>query len=124
MISTDLVLMATPVSLASICVGADGHVNLELRLWADCEDASPAPSAALEDVLPEASPCCGPCLHVGGDDEEWLTAGAPTAKRPLVLCAFEAYRPPAFQAVASNLLLGFARALDRVRELASVVIRC
>lgn len=124
MIPTALVLMATAVSLVSICLGADGHVNLELRLWTDCEDASPAPSAALEDVLLEASSCCGPCLHVGGDDEEWLAAGAPTAKRPLVSCVLEPHRPPAFQAVVSDLLLGLARAPDRARELASVVIRC
>jgi len=124
LIPTALVLMATTVSLVSICLGADGHVNLELRLWAGCEDASPAPTAALEDVLPEASPCCGPCLHVGDDDEEWLAAGAPTAKRPLVSCGFEPHRPPAFQAGAPNLLLGLARAPDWTRELATVVIRC
>lgn len=124
MIPVALVLLATTVSLASICVGADGHVNLELRLWADCGDAGPAPSEAREGALPEASPCCGPCLHVGADDEEWLAAEAPTAKRSPVSFVLEAHRPSTTRSIASHALPGLARAPDAAQRLASVIIRC
>ena len=119
-----LVVLATSVSLASICVGADGHVNLELRLWAHCGDVSGAPSAAWEYALSEASPCCGACLHVGGDDDPWLAAELPAAKRSPVSSVLEHHRRPVLQDVASHFLAGLAHEKGTARGLASIVIRC
>lgn len=117
-----LILMATTVPLVSICVGADGHVNLEPRLWSDCADGSAATSASQDDPLAEASPCCGACLHMGGDDGEWFTAGASAAKQPPAAPLSEAYRPA--QTRASDFVRGLSPRPRAPLGLASIVIRC
>lgn len=122
--SVVLVLFATTVSLGSICVGDDGHVNLELLPWSDCGDDSAATSAAWDDALPEAAPCCGPCLHMGGSDGEWGTAGTFAAKQLPAVPWSKAHGPGLIQAGASDLVQGFAPRPRTPLGLASVVIRC
>lgn len=123
-LSVVLVLFATTASLGSICVGDDGHVNLELRLWSDCGDESVATSGAWDDALPEAAPCCGPCLHMGGNDGEWVTAGTFAAKQLPAIPWFEAHGPGPLQARASDLVRRLAPRPRTPLGLASVVIRC
>lgn len=124
LIPAALILMATTVSLASICVGADGHVNLELRLWSDCAGDTAATSLARDDGLPEASSCCGACLHLGGDDGEWLTARASAAKQPPAAPLSQVHRTAPAETHASNFVRGLSPRPREPLGLASIVIRC
>ncbi len=129
-----LLLPSVSSGWGTLCIGADGHVNLELRAIERCRDevgqkheAHEAPQAHPEhpDHLEhaEAPPCCGPCTHVQIASGDGLPSGS-SAKLPPALPLPAALVPP----IVRDERVSGARTPDpsfsgRARILASVVLR-
>jgi hypothetical protein len=48
-----------------LCVGADGHVGIELPSSPCCDDTAPADACGADGAQGGADDCCGPCTDVG-----------------------------------------------------------
>lgn len=101
-----VVIAASALSWATLCLGEDGHVAFEVAVAGKClDDATGVPAASASASLNSygAESGCGPCTDLRAGSDQWLsgtTSAQPDPGPALVLLRLGA--PPTPPAEASS----------------------